>query len=140
MTATLVSESIRARLAAVAEVTTFVGSTPARIFPLRRGQQTPLDKLPAITYFTVDDVDEGAMGAGPAFGPVRVQVSCWSSYYVEAERLALAVRRALRGWTDPAAGIDHVTFDGEGTRDMDVQTAVVHVPVDFLAWVNEVPA
>jgi hypothetical protein len=126
--------TLRLRLLADPDVAALVG---ARVFPIQRGQTAPLNVTPAITYLKVDDVPEPAMGYGPAFGPVRVQYTCWSKYDAEAANLAWRVRRALRGFSDPASGIERVVFDSEGADDYDPATGLYTSPVDFLAWVNE---
>lgn len=131
----IVTEQIRTRLAATPAVTAFVGTSPARIFPHTREAAA----TPAITYFTVDDIPLPVMGHGKSFGPIRVQLSCWSVYYTEAKDMAIAVRNALRGWSNPAETppIHRVVIDSEGPDLYEPDTKKYHVPLDVLVWADE---
>lgn len=131
----VVVEQIRARLVATPAVTAFVGTSPSRIFPMTRGSA----QTPAITYFTVSDTPLLAMGHAKAFGPVRIQISCWSSLYLEAKEMAKAVRDALRGYSNPGGTppVHRVVIEAEGPDLYEPDTAKYHVPVDVMVWTDE---
>ena len=131
----VVVTQIRDRLVATPAVTAFVGTSPSRIYPHTRGG----NPTPAITYFAVDDTPLLSMGYAKQFGPVRIQISCWSALYLEAKEMAAAVRNSLRGYTNPAGSppIDRVIVESEGPDLYEPDTLKYHVPVDIIVWTTE---
>lgn len=102
-----------------------------RIYP-RKLPQNPT--LPALTFFRVSTLAEfshdGAALEGPLF-----QVSVWSKSALEAQQLALDVKRAASGFRGHVAGVE---INGSFLRNhfelYDDATEIYHHPMDFRVW------
>lgn len=95
-------EALRARLVAVAGITALVGSSPARVYPVKLPQSAT---LPAITYQRISTVRENAMGADPGIARARFQVTSWATSYSGVKALSEAVRAGLQRYDGTSAAV-----------------------------------
>ncbi len=90
-------QAIYAHLKGDANVFALVGSRIYHVTP-------PLDSTyPLIVLNTISNVDRRDL-VGVAYRETRLQVTAMASSLAEAEKIALAVRDSLEGFTGPMAG------------------------------------
>ena len=88
---------------------------------------------PALTYFRVSTIREGAMSADPGYTTARFQVSVWATSPVTAGTIADNVRTLLHRKTGTYASvtIKNSAIDGEITT-YDPETEEHQVALDFM--------
>lgn len=105
-------------------VAALVGS---RIYPLLLPQDYD---LPAITYTKISGSRINAKTGQTGLANPRFQFSCWGKTYLEAKKVADAVRIAMNQFKGDAYMQDEQDF-------YEPDTGLYHVPVDFIVWHTE---
>lgn len=110
-------------LAQDSDVTSYIGSAPARVY--RHGDAPQTVSAPYITWFVVSGTPENTLADAPRVDGYSVQVDCWSDSDEEVERLAEAVRNAI----EPS---HHMISVGLNGRDPDSMR--YRISLTFTFW------
>lgn len=102
------------------------GQTAAgdRVYPLVRGQGTP---LPALVYTRTGSAPVTSLAGSSGLDQVRVQVDCYAASYAAAKALAAEVRQLLEGASFKA--LLQTDFDF-----FEPDTQVYRVTQDYYCW------
>lgn len=129
----MIETDLRAYLMAHPEVGPLVGN---RIYPLALPQSPA---LPAVTYQRISTTRTRTKDGPTGAAEVRVQMSCWSMSYIEAKRVADAIRHALDGYRGSMGGHYVYVAASEGELDFyEPDTQLYQVAADYLIWYEEV--
>lgn len=124
------STVIFARLSTYPAVSAIVGT---RVYPVGLPQNAT---FPAITY-TIEQ-EQGSEGGGH-IEQMGVRVSCWAVTYTAAEALSVAVKAALRGYSNKAATPALISMDDDNMFDVYYpETQLYGRVLEFSAWIIEI--
>lgn len=96
----MIEAALVTRAAAVSGLTALIGS---RFYPQMMPQNPT---YPAVTYFLVAAPRETAMGADPGIVYAHLQLSAWSTDYLEATNVAEQLRGTFQRWRGTVGSVE----------------------------------
>ena len=128
--------ALYSRLTAVSAVTDLLGTSPARIYPIKHDRgANPV--FPFVTYELILGQRIRAMTADTGDVEAAFRFHIWTKDaatggQIQAINIAVAIRGALKRWSGTAAGVEvkHVFEDGEYDVP-DPDPGVYHRVIDF---------
>ena len=129
-------DALYSRLSAVSAVTTLLGSSPLRVFPIKhRDGVNP--SFPFVTYELILSERIRAMTADTGDVQAVFRFHIWTKDaatggYIQGRNIADAMRTALQRWDGTSAGVEvkHIFDDGEYDVP-DPEPKVYHRVLDF---------
>jgi len=109
-----IEESLVALVTATPTITTLLGTSPVRFYPLRKPQGAA---LPVVAYQRISTVRYSSHGGYSSLATSRIQLTVWAASYGSGKAVSDALRRALLGYRGTVGG---VRIDGllpAGERD-----------------------
>lgn len=129
------SNAAKAIYGKLANTTGVTGLISNRIYPSILPQQIT---LPAVTYSQVNQPGMHASGRDPNIQEVRMEVSCYSTSFTQAQAVSRQVKAALQDYTGSTwLAVQRIFFDDEtdqSTVDPESKQITYRVIQDFICW------
>ena len=102
----IIDEAIYSLLSADPGIAAIVADRITPVVSLEGGD------MPALTYLIVDSIRAYSLAGPSGVARARVQFDSWGNHYLDARRLADAVRKAVSGFKGQIGGDAGVTIEG----------------------------